>query len=90
MKKLFLIVMTFVTVLQVTAQNIGIIPMPQQIESEESHFLWDNGIVLTYDFSDEEIAKIAELMKSDFRALNGKEITTAERTKKTSLSSTYA
>ncbi|MBQ6728952.1 MAG: family 20 glycosylhydrolase [Bacteroidales bacterium] len=54
------------------AQNTHILPTPQQVETTEGHFVWDENVVLTYDASDAEISKIVAMWRSDLDQITGK------------------
>ena len=55
-----------------SAQNVHILPTPQQVKTQEGHFVWDENIVLTYDASDAEISKIVGMWRSDLDQITGK------------------
>ncbi len=46
-----------------TAQNVHILPTPQQVKTTEGQFVWDENVVLTYDASDAEINQIITMIK---------------------------
>ena len=52
------------------SQNIHILPTPQQVETTEGIFVWDENVVLTYDASDKEIAQIVSMMRSDLEQIS--------------------
>ena len=54
------------------AQNVHILPTPQQVEATEGYFIWDNDVVLTYDALDAEISQIVSLFRSDLENINPK------------------
>jgi hypothetical protein len=54
------------------AQNVHILPTPQQVETAEGYFTWDENVVLTYDASDAEISKIVAMWRSDLDQISGK------------------
>ena len=56
------------------AQNTHILPTPQQVETAEGQFVWDNDVVLTYDASDAEINEIVTMLRSDLDQINGKKV----------------
>ena len=66
-----LILLSFFT-LSAFAQNIHILPTPQQVETTDGQFLWDENVVLTYDATDAEISKIAAMWRSDLDQITGK------------------
>ena len=52
------------------AQNVHILPTPQQVKTAEGQFVWDENIVLTYDASDAEISQIVSMLRSDLERIN--------------------
>ena len=56
------------------AQNVHILPTPQQIEIQEGQFVWDENIVLTYDASDAEINQIIKMWRSDLEQISPNKI----------------
>ena len=52
------------------SQNTHILPTPQQVETTEGHFSWDNDVVLTYDALDAEISQIVSLFRSDLENIS--------------------
>ena len=52
------------------AQNIHILPSPQQVETTDGQFVWDENVVLTYDASDAEISQIASMLRSDLSQIS--------------------
>lgn len=66
-----LILLSFFT-LSAFAQNIHILPTPQQVETTDGQFLWDENVVLTYDATDAEISKIIAMWRSDLDQITGK------------------
>ena len=52
------------------AQNTHILPTPQQVETAEGYFSWDNDVVLTYDAFDAEISQIVNLFRSDLENIS--------------------
>ena len=66
-----LILLSFFT-LSAFAQNIHILPTPQQVETTDGQFLWDENVVLTYDAADAEISKIVAMWRSDLDQISGK------------------
>ena len=56
------------------SQNINILPTPQQVETTEGTFIWDENVVLTYDVSDAEISRIVTMFRSDLEQISGKKV----------------
>ena len=56
--------------LSLTAQNVHILPTPQQVVTAEGHFVWDENVVLTYDASDAEISQIVTMWRSDLEQIS--------------------
>jgi len=56
------------------AQNIHILPTPQQVETAEGTFTWDENVVLTYDAVDTEISQIVSMLRSDLEKISGKKV----------------
>jgi len=56
------------------AQNVHILPTPQQVETAEGHFTWDENVVLTYDAVDTEISQIVSMLRSDLEKISGKKM----------------
>ena len=56
------------------AQNTHILPTPQQVETAEGQFVWDNDVVLTYDASDAELNEIVTMLRSDLDQISGKKV----------------
>ncbi len=56
------------------AQNTHILPTPQQVETAEGHFVWDENVVLTYDASDAEINQIITLFRNDLDQISGRKV----------------
>ena len=54
------------------AQNVHILPTPQQVKTAEGQFVWDENVVLTYDASDTEISQIVTMWRSDLEQISGK------------------
>ena len=54
------------------AQNVHILPTPQQVEITDGHFVWDEDVVLTYDAADAEISQIVAMWRSDLDQISGK------------------
>ncbi len=55
-------------------QNTHILPTPQQVETQEGHFVWDENVVLTYDASDAEINQIVTLFRNDLDQISGRKV----------------
>ncbi|MBR1514635.1 MAG: family 20 glycosylhydrolase [Bacteroidales bacterium] len=53
-----------------SAQNTHILPTPQQVETHEGQFVWDESVVLTYDASDAEISQIVTMFKQDLEQIS--------------------
>jgi len=68
-----LIILSFFN-LCASAQNTHIIPTPQQVETTEGHFVWDENVVLTYDASDAEISQIVTTFRNDLNQISGKTV----------------
>ena len=56
------------------AQNTHILPTPQQVETNEGQFIWNEEVVLTYDASDSEISQIVTLLRNDLDQISGKKV----------------
>ncbi len=56
------------------AQNVHILPTPQQVKTAEGHFIWDENVVLTYDASDAEINQIILLFRNDLDLISGRKV----------------
>ena len=56
------------------AQNTHILPTPQQVETAEGHFVWDENVVLTYDAADTEINQIITLFRNDLDLISGRKV----------------
>ena len=57
-----------------TAQNTHILPTPQQVQTQEGQFVWDENVVLTYDASDAEINQIILLFRNDLDLISGRKV----------------
>ena len=57
-----------------TAQNVHILPTPQQVKTSEGQFVWDENVVLTYDASDAEISQIVTIFRQDLDQISGKKV----------------
>ena len=64
MKAKLLFILCFFT-LSTFAQNVHILPTPQQVQTTEGQFHWDENVVLTYDASDAEISQIVAMLRDD-------------------------
>ena len=71
--KLLIIILCFFA-LCLSAQNTHILPTPQQVETAEGQFVWDENVVLTYDASDAEISQIILLFRNDLDLISGKKV----------------
>ena len=56
------------------AQNVHILPTPQQVKTAEGQFVWDENVVLTYDASDAEISQIVAMFRQDLDRISGKKV----------------
>ena len=56
------------------AQNTHIIPTPQQVETAEGQFIWNEDVVLTYDASDAEINQIVTFFRNDLNQISGRKV----------------
>jgi hypothetical protein len=56
------------------AQNIHILPTPQQVKTHVGQFHWDDHVVLTYDASDAEISQIITMFRQDLDQITGKKV----------------
>ena len=54
------------------AQNVHILPTPQQVKTQNGYFVWDDDVVLTYDATDAEISQIVSMWRSDLDQITGK------------------
>ena len=71
--KLLIIILCFFSI-SAFAQNTHILPTPQQVETAEGHFVWDENVVLTYDASDTEISQIIMLLRNDLDIISGRKV----------------
>ncbi len=71
--KLIIIILCFFSI-STFAQNTHILPTPQQVETAEGQFVWDENVVLTYDASDAEISQIILLFRNDLDLISGKKV----------------
>ena len=67
--KLIIIILCFFSI-SAFAQNTHILPTPQQVETAEGHFVWDENVVLTYDASDTEISQIVTMWRNDLEQIS--------------------
>ena len=67
-----LLILLCLFALSLTAQNTHILPTPQQVETANGQFVWDDDVILTYDASDAEISKIVAMWRSDLDQITGK------------------
>ena len=56
------------------AQNVHILPTPQQVETAEGHFVWNEDVVLTYDATDAEINQIVTMFRQDLDQISGRKM----------------
>ena len=56
------------------AQDIHILPTPQQVTLQHGQFLWDADVVLAYDAADAEISQIVSMLRQDLDRINGKAV----------------
>jgi len=73
MKPKLLFILCFLT-LTAFAQNVHILPTPQQVETSEGQFVWNDDVVLTYDASDAEISRIVTMWRNDLDQINSKKV----------------
>ncbi len=69
--KLLIIILCFFSISAI-AQNVHILPTPQQVETSNGQFIWDEDVVLSYDATDAEISKIVSMWRSDLDQITGK------------------
>ena len=74
MKKLTVFFLCVFLTISVLAQNIHILPTPQQVETSDGYFAWDENVVLTYDASDVEISQIITMFRNDLDQISGKKV----------------
>ena len=67
-----LLILLCLLALSLSAQNVHILPTPQQVVSSNGHFVWDEDVVLTYDAADAEISQIVAMWRSDLDQIRGK------------------
>ena len=82
MKKIFIVISYIFLTVCGLAQNIHILPTPQQVKTHEGQFIWDNDVVLAYDASDTEISQIVTMLRKDLDQINGKPLQFARGTVK--------
>ncbi len=82
MKKIFIVISCIFLTVCGLAQNIHILPTPQQVKTHEGQFIWDNDVVLAYDASDTEISQIVTMLRKDLDQINGKPLQFARGTVK--------
>ncbi len=82
MKKIFIFISCIFLTVCGLAQNIHILPTPQQVKTHEGQFIWDNDVVLAYDASDTEISQIVTMLRKDLDQINGKPLQFARGTVK--------
>ena len=73
MKSKLLIILCLFT-FSATAQNIHILPTPQQVETHEGYFVWNDDVILTYDASDAEINQIVTILRNDLDQISGRKV----------------
>ena len=56
------------------AQNVHILPTPQQVKITEGQFVWDENVVLNYDASDAEISQIVTMLRNDLDQICGRKV----------------
>ena len=69
MKKFLFAIVCISLTINGLAQNVHILPTPQQVQTSEGQFVWDNTIVLTYDATDAEISQIVTLLRQDLEQI---------------------
>ena len=74
MKAKLLITILCLFALNAFAQNVHILPTPQQVKTAEGQFVWDENVVLTYDASDAEISQIVTMFRQDLDRICGKKV----------------
>ena len=82
MKRVFIVISCIFLTVCGLAQNIHILPSPQQVKTHEGQFIWDNDVVLAYDASDTEISQIVTMLRKDLDQINGKPLQFARGTVK--------
>ena len=60
--------------LSTLAQNVHILPTPQQVMMLDDQFIWDEDVVLTYDATDAEISQIVTMFRNDLDQISGKKV----------------
>ncbi len=71
--RLFFILFSFISI-SISAQNIHIIPTPQEVDLHSGSFHWDDQVILTYDASDAEISQIVSMFKQDLEQINPQKV----------------
>ena len=72
MKAKLLFIFLYLFTLSAIAQNVHILPTPQQVKTSNGQFVWDEDVVLSYDATDAEISKIVAMWRSDLDQITGK------------------
>ena len=72
MKAKLLFIFLYLFTLGAIAQNVHILPTPQQVKTSNGQFVWDEDVVLSYDATDAEISKIIAMWRSDLDQITGK------------------
>ena len=65
-----LLIILFLFTFSGLAQNVHILPTPQQVVTHDGHFAWDESVVLTYDASDTEISQIVAMLRQDLEQIS--------------------
>ena len=71
--RLFFILLSFISI-SISAQNVHIIPTPQEVDLHSGSFHWDDQVILTYDASDAEISQIVSMFKQDLEQINPQKV----------------
>ena len=71
--RLLLIILCFIG-LFAKAQNVHIVPTPQEVDTHAGSFHWDDQVILTYDASDAEISQIVSMFKQDLEQINPQKV----------------
>ena len=74
MKSRFLLIILCFIGFFATAQNVHIIPTPQEVDLHSGSFHWDDQVILTYDASDAEISQIVNMFKQDLEQINPQKV----------------
>ncbi len=56
------------------AQNVHVIPTPQEADLHLGSFRWDDQVLLTYDASDAEISQIVTMFRHDLEQINPQKV----------------